>query len=332
MIEAVGPGCPDFRVGERVAYACPPVGAYCERRNMSPELLVHLPDDISDEIAAAGLLKGVTASFLLHDVHAVQTRQRRADPCRRRAASARCWCNGRAISARPSSPPSRRDDKARIVERLGAHHVVVYSRENFADAVMQITGGRGADVVYDAVGNDTFARFAGGAWRARPSRQLRPGVRAGRQLGHRPLRVEIDHRLAPELWALHRHARQAGAACGTASSRPCASARCRIEAPTRYALARRGRCASRPRDPPQHRVHRAQRLTCGVPGPKGDSLRASFDLRNADPILWMVMRAKRMPLPLAGAWRKGRGNPPKRRAQALACRNELSKRSAYCNQ
>ncbi|TGQ96162.1 zinc-binding dehydrogenase, partial [Mesorhizobium sp. M4B.F.Ca.ET.200.01.1.1] len=49
------------------------------------------------------------------------------------------------------------DDKARIVERLGAHHVIVYSRDNFAEAVMRLTGGRGANVAYDAVGNDTFA-------------------------------------------------------------------------------------------------------------------------------------------------------------------------------
>ncbi|MBN9269300.1 MAG: zinc-binding dehydrogenase, partial [Mesorhizobium sp.] len=49
------------------------------------------------------------------------------------------------------------DDKARVVERLGAHHVVVYSREDFTDAVMRLTGGAGADVIYDAVGKDTFA-------------------------------------------------------------------------------------------------------------------------------------------------------------------------------
>ena len=49
------------------------------------------------------------------------------------------------------------DDKARIVERLGADHIIIYTRENFADAVMRITGGRGADVIYDAVGADTFA-------------------------------------------------------------------------------------------------------------------------------------------------------------------------------
>ncbi|MBS3649484.1 zinc-binding dehydrogenase [Pseudaminobacter sp. 19-2017] len=156
VIEAIGPGVSGFRVGERVGYACPPVGAYSERRNMSPELLVRLPDDISDETAAGALLKGVAASFLLHDVHAV----RPGSTVLVHAAAGGIgqilvqWARhlGATVIATVSS-----DDKARLAERLGAHHVVVYSREIFADAVMEITGGRGADVVYDAVGSDTFA-------------------------------------------------------------------------------------------------------------------------------------------------------------------------------
>ena len=156
VIEAIGPGVSGFTVGERVAYACPPVGAYSERRNMSPELLVRLPDDISDEIAAGALLKGVAASFLLHDVHSV----RPGNTVLVHAAAGGIgqilvqWARhlGATVIATVSN-----DDKARLAERLGAHHVVVYSRENFADAVMDITGRRGADVVYDAVGTDTFA-------------------------------------------------------------------------------------------------------------------------------------------------------------------------------
>ncbi|TGT86044.1 MULTISPECIES: zinc-binding dehydrogenase [unclassified Mesorhizobium] len=156
IIEAVGPAVSGFSIGDRVAYACPPVGAYSERRNMAPELLVRLSDDISDETAAAGLLKGVAASFLLHDVHAVK----RGDIVLIHAAAGGIgqllvqWARhlGATVIATVSS-----DDKARIVERLGSHHVVVYSRDNFAEAVMRLTGGRGADVAYDAVGNDTFA-------------------------------------------------------------------------------------------------------------------------------------------------------------------------------
>lgn len=155
VIEAIGSSVSGFSVGDRVAYACPPVGAYCERRNMVPDLLVHLADDIPDEIAAAGLLKGVAASFLLHDVHVVK----RGDIVLIHAAAGGIgqflvqWARhlGATVIATVSS-----DDKARIVERLGAHHVVVYSRDDFAEAVMRLTGGMGANVAYDAVGNDTF--------------------------------------------------------------------------------------------------------------------------------------------------------------------------------
>ncbi|TGV63018.1 quinone oxidoreductase, partial [Mesorhizobium sp. M00.F.Ca.ET.158.01.1.1] len=96
-------------------------------RNMAPELLVRLSDDISDETAAAGLLKAVAASFLLHDVHAVT----RGDIVLIHAAAGGIgqllvqWARhlGATVIATVSS-----DDKARIVERLGSHHVVVYSR------------------------------------------------------------------------------------------------------------------------------------------------------------------------------------------------------------
>ena len=155
IIEAVGSEVSGFSVGDRVAYACPPVGSYCERRVMAPDLLVHLSDDVSDDIAAAGLLKGIAASFLLHDVHVVLP----GETILIHAAAGGVgqllvqWARhlGATVIATVSS-----DDKARIVERLGAHHVIVYSRENFTEAVVRLTAGKGADVAYDAVGNDTF--------------------------------------------------------------------------------------------------------------------------------------------------------------------------------
>ncbi|TPJ72880.1 SRPBCC family protein [Mesorhizobium sp. B2-7-1] len=155
VIEAVGSAISGLSIGDRVAYACPPVGAYAERRNMAPDLLVRLSDDISDETAAASLLKGVAASFLLHDVHAV----RPGEVVLIHAAAGGIgqllvqWARhlGATVIATVSS-----DDKARIVEGLGAHRVIVYSREDFAEAVMRLTNGAGTDVVYDAVGADTF--------------------------------------------------------------------------------------------------------------------------------------------------------------------------------
>jgi NADPH2:quinone reductase len=156
VIEAVGRDVAGFAVGDRVAYACPPVGAYCERRNMSPDLLVHLSDDISDDVAAAGLLKGVTASFLLHDVYPVKP----GDTVLVHAAAGGVgqllvqWARhlGATVITTVSS-----EDKADVLKRLGAQHVIIYTRENFAQAVLRLTSGRGVDVVYDAVGNDTFA-------------------------------------------------------------------------------------------------------------------------------------------------------------------------------
>lgn len=156
VVEAVGPGVVGLAPGDRVAYACPPVGAYAERRVMAPDLLVRLSDDIGDELAASGLLKGVAASFLLHDVHAV----RPGETVLVHAAAGGVgqllvqWAKhlGATVLATVSS-----DEKAAIARRQGADHVVVYTREDFSEAVLRLTGGRGADVVYDAVGGDTFA-------------------------------------------------------------------------------------------------------------------------------------------------------------------------------
>jgi NADPH2:quinone reductase len=155
IIDAVGEAVEGFRVGERVAYACPPVGAYCERRVMAPDLLVRLSDDIADDIAAAALLKGVSASFLLHDVHAV----RAGELVLIHAAAGGVgqflvqWARhlGATVIATVSS-----EEKAALALRHGAHHAILYSREDFAAAVLRLTGGRGVDVAYDAVGADTF--------------------------------------------------------------------------------------------------------------------------------------------------------------------------------
>ncbi len=155
IIEAVGPDVRDYAIGDRVAYACPPVGAYAERRNMAPDLLVHLSDDISDETAASSLLKGVAASFLLHEVYRVKA----GDTVLVHAAAGGIgqflvqWAKrlGATVIATVST-----DDKARVAKARGADHIIVYSRDTFAEAVMRVTGGRGADVVYDAVGKDTF--------------------------------------------------------------------------------------------------------------------------------------------------------------------------------
>jgi NADPH:quinone reductase len=155
VIESIGPGVFEFRVGDRVGYACVPPGSYTDLRVMKTDFLIHVPDFMSDEICAASLLKGITASFLLHDVYQIKPR----DVALIHAAAGGVglllvqWA--KALGATVIGTTSS-DEKAERIKRAGSDHVINYSREDFAPAVMDITNGRGADVVYDAVGKDTF--------------------------------------------------------------------------------------------------------------------------------------------------------------------------------
>jgi NADPH:quinone reductase len=155
IVESVGHGVTEFRVGDRVAYACAPPGSYAEMRVMKSDFLVHMPDFLSDELVAASLLKGITASFLLHEVYQV----RPGDVVLAHAAAGGVglllvqWA--RALGATVIGTTSS-EEKADHIKQIGCDHVINYVRVDFAEAVMAITDGRGADVVYDAVGKDTF--------------------------------------------------------------------------------------------------------------------------------------------------------------------------------
>jgi NADPH:quinone reductase-like Zn-dependent oxidoreductase len=151
----VGEGVNHLSPGQRVGYACPPVGAYAEIRTMGADLVVPLPDNIDDITAAGGLLKGLTAEFLLHRVHQVKP----GDTVLVFApaggvGSLLCqWANhlGATVIGATST-----EDKARRAREFGAHHVILPGPVSLAGQVRELTGGRGADVIYDAVGRDTF--------------------------------------------------------------------------------------------------------------------------------------------------------------------------------
>jgi NADPH2:quinone reductase len=157
VVVAIGSGVRDFGVGDRVGYACPPVGAYAQMRTMRADLLVRLPDDLDDRTAAALLLKGMTAEFLLHRVHRVGE----GDLVLVHAAAGgvgQLLCQwARALGATVIGTVGS-EEKARVARSVGCHHPIVYTRDDFVARVREITGGRGADVVYDAVGRDTFSR------------------------------------------------------------------------------------------------------------------------------------------------------------------------------
>ena len=146
-----------LKPGDRVVYACEPVGAYAGIRTMDAELLVPLPADIDDETAAAIFLKGLAAEFLLHRVHAVKAGETiLVHAAAGGVGTLLCqWAHalGAEVIGTVSTP-----EKAEHARRSGCHHVIDYAREDFVEAVRRLTNGRGVDVVYDAVGSTTFAK------------------------------------------------------------------------------------------------------------------------------------------------------------------------------
>jgi NADPH2:quinone reductase len=154
VVEAVGPGAVDVRPGDRVAYAATP-GAYAEARLIPADRLVKLPDGISDRQAAAVMVKGLTVHALLRRTHAVEP----GETVLFHAAAggvgliAIQWL--KAIGATVIGTVGS-DEKAALARAHGCDHVVVYTREDFAARVREITGGAGVPVVYDSVGKATF--------------------------------------------------------------------------------------------------------------------------------------------------------------------------------
>lgn len=154
VVLEVGAGVTEVGVGDRVAYAGP-VGAYSEERLVAADRLVPLPDDVDDRVAAAALLKGMTAQYLLRRTHRVVP----GETILLHSAAggvgliAAQWA--RSLGATVIGTVST-DAKAILAREAGCDHVVVTSRESFVDRVREITGGAGVRVVYDAVGKDTF--------------------------------------------------------------------------------------------------------------------------------------------------------------------------------
>jgi len=154
-VEAIGPGVAGLAVGTRVAYASPPIGAYAERRAMPADRLVPLPDFIPETQAAAMMLKGMTAQYLLRRTFPVAA----GDAVLVHAAAGGVglllcqWARhlGATVIGTVGS-----DAKAAIAAAHGCHHPIVYSREDFVARTRDITGGAGVAVVYDSVGQTTF--------------------------------------------------------------------------------------------------------------------------------------------------------------------------------
>jgi NADPH2:quinone reductase len=157
VVEEVGADVTDLKSGDRVAYASPPVGSYAEERLMPVDRLIKLPEAIGDKQAAAMMLQGMTAQYLLRRTYRVQ----RGDTVLVQAAAGGVglilcqWAShlGATVIGTVSS-----DEKAALAKANGCHHPVIYTREDFQARVLELTGGRKVPVVYDSVGKDTFAK------------------------------------------------------------------------------------------------------------------------------------------------------------------------------
>jgi len=156
-VEAVGPGVTEVVPGDRVAYAGGPTGAYSEARVIPSDRLVKLPDGIDDRRAAAMMLKGMTAEYLLRRTYAVKP----GDAMLVHAAAGGVglivcqWA--KTLGATVIGTVGTRD-KAELANAHGCDHVIVTGEEDVVARVREITGGEGVSVVYDSVGKDTFMR------------------------------------------------------------------------------------------------------------------------------------------------------------------------------
>jgi len=155
VIEDLGSGVTDFKVGDRVGYCTAGAGAYSTERNVPVDRLIKLPDGIDDRAAASLMLKGLTVQYLLRQTRPVQA----GETILWHAAAggvgliACQWAKALGVTIIGTVWS---DEKAALAREHGCAHTVVYTRENFVERVKAITGGKGVPVVYDSVGKDTF--------------------------------------------------------------------------------------------------------------------------------------------------------------------------------
>ena len=157
VVEEVGSGVTDVKPGDRVAYGNAPVGAYSEARLIPADRLLKVPAGIDDKTAAAMMLKGLTAQYLIRQTYRVKA----GDTILLHAAAGGVglilsqWAKhlGATVIGTVGS-----DEKAKLAQAHGCAHTIVYTREDFVKRVEEITGGKKCPVVYDSVGKDTFMK------------------------------------------------------------------------------------------------------------------------------------------------------------------------------
>ncbi len=157
VVEAIGPGVTEVKVGDRVAYACRPPGAYAEARVMPAASLVKLPDSIDFETAAAMMLQGLTVQYLFRRTFPLKG----GETILFHAAAggvgliACQWAKAMGVTMIGTVGS---DEKAALAKAHGCTHTINYNKEDFLTRVKELTNGQGVPVVYDSIGADTFMK------------------------------------------------------------------------------------------------------------------------------------------------------------------------------
>src|SRR6478672_1855410 len=155
VVEAVGEGVTDVRAGDRVGYLLGPQGAYADVRVMPADVLIPLPDGISDSAASTLMMKGMTTQYLFRQVYPLNGGETILYHAAAGGVGLIACQWARALGVTMIGTVST-DEKAEIARAHGCAHTIVTSRENIAERVREITGGKGVPVVYDSVGKDTL--------------------------------------------------------------------------------------------------------------------------------------------------------------------------------
>jgi NADPH2:quinone reductase len=154
VVEAIGEGVTEVKVGDRVAYAGRPIGSYAQARNMPSSQLLVLPENIAFETAAAMMLQGLTVQYLFHRTVPLKA----GDTILFHAAAGGVGliaCQWARLMGVTLIGTVGSEEKAALATEHGAPHVINYNTENFTERVREITGGKGVAAVYDSIGKDT---------------------------------------------------------------------------------------------------------------------------------------------------------------------------------
>ncbi len=155
VVVALGAGVRGFKLGQRVAYVLGAAGAYCEQRNIPARHLVKLPAAISDEQAAALMLKGLTAEYLLRRTYRVRPGAQVLIHAAAGGVGSLLTQWARALGAKVMGIVGS-EAKLEVAKRQGCHQVLLAGRDDIVESVRRFTRGKMAEVVYDSVGKDTF--------------------------------------------------------------------------------------------------------------------------------------------------------------------------------